>query len=251
MKSTRDYLLQYLELGFHPIPLIGKVPCCKWKDFTLTKGNMSAFKKKNWGLRTDQIGDHLFFYAVDLDSKELLSDFWGENTLPAHPLIVSTGRGFHIYFTWTEPVKTMHFLVKDNKKIDIIGNGAYVVAPPSRHPNGRYYQFITPLESVPPLMDPGKLILPPQIILNNPVHLAQNSSSGSLNSGSLRQYIENGAPDGMRHTTLIGYIGALIKSCFTEEEALVKILAWNKLNRPPLPEDEVIKTVHDCYEKWG
>jgi len=55
----------------------------------------------------------------------------------------------------------------------------------------------------------------------------------------------------MRHTTLIGYIGALIKSCFREEEALVKILAWNKLNRPPLPEDEVIKIIRACYEKWG
>jgi len=99
-------------------------------------------------------------------------------------------------------------------------------------------------------MDPGKLILPPQIILNNPVHLAPNYANVSLNSGSLRHYIENGAPDGMRHTTLIGYIGALIKSCFREEEALVKILAWNKLNRPPLSEVEVIKTVHNCYEKW-
>jgi len=55
---------------------------------------MAAFKKKNWGLRTDQLGDNLFFYAVDLDSKDLLADFWGENTLPEHPLIVSTGGVF-------------------------------------------------------------------------------------------------------------------------------------------------------------
>jgi len=251
MKSNRDYLIHYLELGFHPIPLINKIPCCKWKDFTLTKSNMSVFKKRNWGLRTDQLSDNLFFYAVDLDSKDLLSDFWGENTLPKHTPIVSTGRGFHIYFTWNEPVKTMHFVVKDSKKIDLIGNGAYVVAPPSLHPNGKYYQFLTPLEIVPALMDPGKLILPPQIALSEPVHLAQNSANISLNSGSLRHYIENGAPDGLRHTTLVGYIGALIKSCFREEEALVKILVWNKLNRPPLPEDEVIKTIRDCYEKWG
>jgi len=81
--------------------------------------------------------------------------------------------------------------------------------------------------------------------------LAQNSPNVSLNSGSLRQYIENGVSDGLRHTALVAYIGALIKSCFREEEALVKILAWNKLNRPPLPENEVIKTVHDRYEQWG
>ena len=142
----------------------------------------------------------------------------------------------------------MHFT--GAKKIDVIGNG-YVVAPPSLHPNGHYYQFITPLDLVPPLMDPGKLILPQQIILSNPVHLASNIPNVSLNSGSLRQYIENGVPDGVRHSVLVAYIGALINMCFREEEALVKILAWNKLNRPPLPENEVIKTVHDCYEKWG
>ena len=246
MKSNRDYLIHYLELGFHPIPLIGKVPCCKWKDFTLTKSNMSAYRKNNWGLRTDQIRDNLFFYAVDLDSRDIIGDFWEANIIPEHTPIVATGRGFHFYFTWTEPVKTIHF-----SGIDVIGNGAYVVAPPSLHPNGKYYQFLRPLEIVPPLMDPGKLILPPQIALSEPVHLAKNSANISLNSGNLRQYIENGAPDGLRHTTLVGYIGALIKSCFREEETLVKILAWNKLNRPPLPEDEVIKTIHDCYEKWG
>ena len=251
MKSNRDYLIHYLGLGFHPIPLIGKVPCCKWKDFTLTKSNLSAYKKYNVGLRTDQISDNLFFYVVDLDSKDLLADFWGDNTLPKHTPIVSTGRGFHIYFTWNEPVKTMHFIVKDDKKIDIIGNGAYVVAPPSLHPNGKYYQFLTPFETLPPLMDPGKLILPPQIALSEPVHLAKNSTNISLNSGNLRQYIENGATEGMRHTTLVGYIGALIKSCFMEEEALIKILAWNKKNRPPLPEGEVNRTVHNLYEKWG
>jgi len=251
MNSNRDFLIHYLELGFHPIPLVNKVPCCKWKDFTLTKSNMSAFKDKNWGLRTDQISDKLFFYAVDLDSKDLLSDFWGDNTLPEYPTIVSSGRGFHIYFTWTEPVKTMHFIVKDSKKIDIIGNGAYVVAPPSLHPNGKYYQFLTPLNAVPPLVDPEKLILPPQIALSEPVHLARESANGSFKGYSLRQHIENGCLQGMRHITLVGYIGALIKSCFREEEALEKILAWNKLNRPPLLESEVIKTVLDCYEKWG
>jgi hypothetical protein len=251
MKSNRDYLMHYLELGFHPIPLIGKVPCCKWKDFTLTKSTMSAFKKRNWGLRTDQLSDHLFFYVVDLDSRDLIGDFYEANTLPEHAPVIATGRGFHLYCTWTEPVKTMHFVVKDSKKIDIIGNGAYVVAPPSRHPSGKYYQFLTPLNAVPPLMDPEKLILPPQIDLNEPVHLAKNCANVSLNSGNLRQQIENGVSEGLRHTTLVGYIGALIKSCFREEEALEKILAWNKLNQPPLPEDEIFKTVHDCYEKWG
>ena len=124
-----------------------------------------------------------------------------------------------------------------------------MVAPPSIHPNGKQYKFIVPLNGkLPPLMDPETIQLPKMI----------NHSSGSR-AGSTKpmtgkltmDQIENGVPEGLRNNTLVGYIGALIKSCFGEEEALEKILAWNKLNRPPLPEDEVIKTVHDCYEKWG
>jgi len=243
MNKIESLLTQYLELGLHPIPLKGKEAKYHWKSFTLSKDDIDSYKNHfNWGLRTEIIRPNLYFYVVDLDIKAKLPDLWEKIDFPPGTPIVSTGRGYHFYLTWQSEVKTTHY-----GWVDVIGNG-YVVCPPSVHPNGKQYKFMVPLKDTPPLMDPETIQLPKMI----------NNSSGSRALSSepresklTWQQIENGVSEGMRNTTMVGYIGALIKSCFREEEALVKILAWNKLNRPPLPEDEVIKTVHDCYEKWG
>jgi hypothetical protein len=244
MNNIESYLIQYLELGLHPIPLKGKEAKYHWKAFNLSKGDIDRYKQhSNWGLRTEIIKPELYFYVIDLDSKDKIADFWETINLPPATPIVQTGRGYHFYLTWRSEVKTTHF-----GWLDIIGNG-YVVCPPSIHPNGKQYKFIVPLNGkLPPLMDPETIKLPKMI----------NHSSGSR-AGSTKpmtgkltmDQIENGVSEGLRHTTLVGYIGALIKSCFREEEALVKILSWNKKNRPPLPEGEVNRTVHNLYEKWG
>jgi Bifunctional DNA primase/polymerase, N-terminal/Primase C terminal 1 (PriCT-1) len=245
MDNTKLLLAQYMELGLHPIHLEGKIAHYYWKEFTLSKDNINWFVKhySNWGIRTEMIKPDLYFYVVDLDSKDRLPELWEKINLPLGTPIVSTGRGYHFYLTWHSEVKTVHF-----EGLDVIGNG-YVVAPPSIHPNGKQYKFIVPLKDIPPpLMDPETIQLPKMIVNSS----GSRACSSNPMTGKLTwQYIENGVSEGLRHTTLVGYIGALIKSCFREEESLIKILAWNKLNRPPLPEDEVIKTIRDCYEKWG
>ena len=244
MNYIESFLTQYLELGLHPIPLKGKVAHYAWKEFTLNKEDIERYKNHmNWGIRTEIIRPNLYFYVIDLDSRDRIADLYEKVEFPPGTPIVKTGKGYHFYLTWHSEVKTTHY-----GWLDIIGNG-YVVCPPSIHFNGKQYKFIVPLKDTPPpLMDPGTIQLPKMIVNSS----GSRACSSTPVTGKLTwQQIENGVPDGLRHTTLVAYIGALIKSCFREEEALVKILPWNKLNRPPLPEDEVIKTIHDCYEKWG
>jgi hypothetical protein len=246
-RAIWQQLEKYIDLGLHPIPLIAKKPCCPWKEFTLTKKNMYQYANRNWGLRTERINDNLYFFVIDFDHKELMGEFWGANTLPELTPVVSTGRGFHFYFTWNEPVKTTHF-----KGMDIIGNDAYVVAPPSLHPNGKYYQFLTPFNAVPPLMDVGKIILPQKMTFDKPVQStfdgAGDISTNTFNDGDS---FMSGVDEGNRHNTLVRYISILMRRYFTEREALVRVLSWNEKNRPPLPKNEVICTVHDCYNRWG
>ncbi len=55
---------------------------------------------------------------------------------------------------------------------------------------------------------------------------------------------------GQRHNTLVKYISILFNACFPEEESMAKLSEWNKLNKPPLPERELIATVKDCYQRW-
>ena len=245
-RAIWQQLEKYIDLGLHPIPLIAKKPCCPWKEFTLTKKNMYQYTNRNWGLRTERINDNLYFFVIDFDHKELMGEFWGANTLPELTPVVSTGRGFHFYFSWTEPVKTTHF-----KGMDIIGNG-YVVVPPSLHACGKYYEFLTPFNAVPPLMDAGKIILPQQMTFDTPVQ-STFDGAGDININTVYDgdSFMSGVDEGNRHNTLVKYISILMRRYFTEQEALVKALAWNEKNRPPLPKSEVVFTVHDCYQRWG
>jgi len=52
---------------------------------------------------------------------------------------VRTGRGFHYYFKSKTPIKTKPGFVN---KVDIKGEGGYIVAPPSLHISGRRYEWV-------------------------------------------------------------------------------------------------------------
>jgi hypothetical protein len=245
-RTTRQQLEKYMALGFCPIHLEGKVANYHWQEFRLTIDDISNYKNCNWGIRTGKITDNCYFYVVDLDTKALLADFWEVNTLPKEAPIVSTGKGFHIYLTWAEPVKSKRYL-----KLDIKGEGGYVCAPPSVHENGKQYQFLRPLESLPPLMDPAEITLPQQTAYNEPVHIAQSGINGKSDHAYNWDPIMFGTEEGNRNNILVSYTGILIRKHYTEEEALAEALAWNEKNRPPLSKDEVIRTVHYLYKKYG
>ena len=244
MNYIESFLTQYLELGLCPIPLKGKVARYAWKSFTLNKEDISRYKNHlNWGIRTEIIRPNLYFYVIDLDSRDRIADLYETVEFPPATPIVQTGRGYHFYLTWHSEVKTTHY-----GWLDVIGNG-YVVCPPSIHPNGKSYKFIVPLNGkLPPLMDPETIQLPKTFINSS----GSRACSTITQTGKLtKDQMENGVSEGMRNTTLVKFIGILIHMCFREEEAITETLAWNEKNKPPLAKNEVIKTVHDCYEKWG
>jgi len=244
MNYIESFLTQYLELGLHPIPLKGKVAHYAWKEFTLNKADINQYKNHmNWGIRTEIIKPNLYFYVIDLDSRDRIADLYETVDFPPATPIVQSGRGYHFYLTWHSEVKTTHY-----GWLDIIGNG-YVVCPPSIHTNGKQYKFIVPLNGkLPPLMDPETIQLPKMFIHSS----GSRACSTASETGKLtRAQIENGVSQGMRNTTLVKYIRILINMCYTEREALEELFLWNEKNKPPLPVEEVVRTVHNLYEKWG
>ncbi len=245
-KQIIDIITNYQRIGLLPIPLKGKVPLVRWKELTtITDDNKQYWVNKgvNWGLRTGQLSPNLWLYVVDLDSKELLAGFYESNPNLVRAPLVSTGKGFHIYLCWKDVVKSRRF-----NKVDIKGDGGYVVAPPSIHESGKPYRWIVPLSGLPPHYNPAWLGLqlseaqtePQPIVLNSSVH------SGNQNNGS----VPSGVQQGQRHNTLVSYLGAMHKACFREGEALSKALIWNAKNKPPLSNSEIIATVRDCWERW-
>jgi len=247
--AVRCQIERYLALGLHPIPLKGKVAKYRWKEFALTEHNIEKYLRPgvNWGLRTGQLKSGGWFYALDLDSKKLLAEVGERCPELLDAPIVSTGKGFHVYLTWKEEARTRHFA-----GVDIICNG-YVVAPPSVHPErGKPYRFVRPLNAVPPLVDPERIILDEW---KEPLPLVVTGLTGGPANDEVKKMgkglTEAGVPRGQRHNALVRYLGILFNACVSEEEALALVLEWNRLNRPPLSPSEVAYTAGNCYKSWG
>lgn len=92
------------------------------------------------------------FFVVDVDNPEgwlaLLEENGGE--LPPCPT-VRTGKGMHLYFAMPEGLEIGNRAGLADGAFDVRGNGGYVVAPPSIHPDGLRYEWTTSadLENLP------------------------------------------------------------------------------------------------------
>lgn len=241
MVTRREQLDQYLKLGLRPIPLWGKAARHRWKEFKLTESGIRYYLKlgTNWGICAGLLpsGDHLYF--IDLDDKTMLSSFWESNPGVRKMPIVSTGKGFHVYGSWSKEVKTRHL-----GGIDIIGKG-YVVSPPSVHQNGKPYRFVVPLGDSIPRLDPEVLVLPPTF-----PSLVHPSRGVKAEYRLDWQDVYNGVPKGRRHSVLVAFLGSLFTQRHPEDTAICLTSIWNKKCAPPLSEEELLETVRSCYKSW-
>lgn len=98
---------------------------------------------------TTGIGLPIWPYAcvIDIDGEEGAEqwrDLAGGTFIPETP-VARTGRGLHLWFATTSPVGN----AKLGPKLDLKGVGGYVAAPPSRHPDGHFYEWLLPLMTTP------------------------------------------------------------------------------------------------------
>ena len=78
--------------------------------------------------------------VMDFDDVASYEEFFkAREKLEESTLVCRTARGVHVYLRSTEPVRT--FKIQE-LKLDIKGEGSYVVAPPSLHPSGVRYEFV-------------------------------------------------------------------------------------------------------------
>lgn len=81
--------------------------------------------------------------VVDIDGEEgavqYMDEFADGDPLPDR-WVARTGRGLHLYLS--SPVETG--TIRLGPKLDLKGNGGYVAAPPSAHPDGGMYEWVMP-----------------------------------------------------------------------------------------------------------
>lgn len=167
--SLQDHGLSAEEKQSHPVLEMARRgwrlhPCkphdkrpiiTAWQDnATADLGVVSAWLETyegcNWGIATGAASNLLVLDIDGDDGIRSLLKFDREGNQLPETLLVSTGRGTHIYFTWPEGVNIRNSAGKIGAGLDIRGEGGYVLAPPSVHPSGAVYQFVDELQDVAP-----------------------------------------------------------------------------------------------------
>lgn len=218
----------YIEKGYSVIPIEpkGKKPVIPWKEFQHRRatpeeifewfGNGSG---NNIGIVTGEISG---IDVIDIDSREALdlATRKGVGSVPT----VKTGKGYHFYYKHRSGAG--NFQKRDDLPgIDFRAEGGYVLAPPSVHPSGRVYEWEGEERELKPL---------PSWILEN----GKPQAAGKI----------RGVCEGERNQTLARLCGNWIRN-LSISDAMEQARAWNTLNVPPLPDQEVQRTVESIYRR--
>ena len=150
--STLDVAIEYRRRGLSVIPIRAKdkSPLVAWEPFQKEPASEETIKHwftswptANVGMVTGSVSDCV---VVDLDSqgaRDRLKLLLGDYDLSSVPRS-RTGKGWQLFF------KHLAVDVRNRAgvlpQVDIRGDGGYVVAPPSIHPNGKRYKWEVPLD---------------------------------------------------------------------------------------------------------
>jgi len=244
-RELSKYLKYYREQGLSliPIPHKTKAAKIKWEEYQRRRASEaemdSWFGNNSTNLAIVCGGVSANLVVVDCDTeekyfevKQIIEEKLGLDNLENHTPVVKTGKGYHIYFRTATPVKSVKF-----PRLDIKGEGGYVLAPPSIHPNGSIYNFVnsnvTDILSITSMADMGidvkrKLDLPKSSQPNWVSEALQGVAEGERNDTCFR---------------LAGYFKEHLPQDISEQT----LLNWNSRNKPPLSEKEVRAAVDSAY----
>lgn len=238
-------------MSIHPLRPREKLPLLKgWQEKASAEPDRietywAEYPNANIGVCTGAVSN---IFVLDVDGDEGLQSLSAlekrHGTLPL-TLEADTGSGGkHYYFKWPREMDIRNSVKQLGAGLDIRGNGGYVVAPPSLHPNGNQYEWSALSGDQP--VDAPKWLLE---LINNKAGKDQaigNPSHGVTDWGALSQEI----PEGARNNTLVRVAGKLISLNLDPYLVQTLVLGLNQYRCcPPLEEVEVIKIVENICKK--
>jgi len=135
-----EIAVRYRDRGFSVIPLKpkSKEPYIAWKEYQVRPPSYDELNKwknmwksgGNIGVICGGVSDSLI--VLDLDNQKIFDNFSNEYPELIKTWVVKTSRGYHI---WLKCENT-------KSKGLVRGEGMYVVAPPSIHPDGAEYKWL-------------------------------------------------------------------------------------------------------------
>jgi len=146
VKSILDIALEYAALGWSviPLPYREKKPAVKWKEFQATRATKLELtlwfdqRQRNIGLVCGAISGLI---VLDVDIGHGGQESLKKYDVPTTPIVQTGSGGFHLYFK--HPGHHVGNFAGKLPGFDLRGDGGFVVLPPSVHPNGRQYTWLT------------------------------------------------------------------------------------------------------------
>lgn len=237
-----DIALTYLRRGWSVVPCTpgSKKPAIAWGDFTSrlptedeVKTWWTRWPSANIALITGKVSGVV---AVDVDAYKggKPEPIFNEN--PTQLISRTGGGGFHLLYDY--PGQHVSNRVDSDSKVDVRGDGGYVILPPSTHSSGRPYSWVR-------TGNPGKA--PTWLTLEKRSEAAINTSGGVIPERWLSEALA-GAEDGNRNDTCTRIAGYFAGKGIPADVAVAVLQSWNAKNNPPLADAEIQTTVESTYK---
>jgi hypothetical protein len=224
----------------------GKQPLVPWRDYQQSRpaeNDVRAWYRRwpeaNVGIVTGQISN---LVVIDIDpghggedSVAALAGRFG--ALPPTLTVRTGGGGRHLYFSAPADPMPVPSRTGVAPGIDVRAEGGMIVAPPSIHPSGGRYEWIA-----------GDAPAPLPRWLATLVRGFRPSGAGH-GVQHWRALAAEGVAEGARNSTIASFAGHLLW-CGVDLEVIKELLlCWNRVRaRPPLSDDEVIRTVESVHK---
>jgi len=169
----------------------------------------------------------------DVDGMDYLHDWESEHgELPETASAKSGSGGYHLYYRANTPIESS---VNSEIAVDIRGDGGYIVAPPSIHPNGQPYAWEN---------DPDDV----QIARADENVLAFIRSVQSGKSKGKRFVLPDGDINkGERDNTLFKLAASLQSRGLSDDEIGMIVSGVNEAKcKPPLPGNDIVRIINSA-----
>jgi len=152
--------------SFNPIPIPEgrkEVQGYMWKEYQthiMSKEDFDGISQRhlcNVAIVCGQTSGNLYVADIDGPIPDPLKE------LSKRTLTAETGKGFHLYLRGSKPIRG--YTIRPERygvRIDIRGQGNYVVCPPSLHPSGKEYRWVERDKEVLSVKDPSEVSLGPK-----------------------------------------------------------------------------------------
>ena len=260
----------YRDLGFAILPAVygEKRPSVEWKKYQEKAPSKKEIKEWFKGNKEQNIAilcgvPSANLVVLDFDDITVYPKLFETQALEQETLVARTGSGkVHVYLRSKKPVSSFKI---PQLKLEVRSDGNIVIAPPSKHPSGGFYEIVNPdVKKVMVVTDlvgaiwkkAEKLgVQTPTALFTEDLHERGEQPYEGPDPPCIVALLK-GVEEGIRNEAGMRLLSYWLnfKRDVDQAKVLWRLKKWNKLNKPPLQESELkdlVKSAEKLDRSYG